>query len=193
MAKVDLWFPTSIYIEEDLISEEENNKLIDHCLSIRKTTPSGGEDWLGQTYTTHGTHDLAKDKIFQPILDLTLYHVHQFANAHNCTGIYQNNYSWMNIAEESAWQEFHTHNGNIFSAVYYASAPEGSGRILFEDPKEPDMFPLKTKVNKNELSFTRIGYNPKPKTLMIFRSYLRHCVEPGTNKEARISIAMNFN
>lgn len=193
MAKIDLWFPTAIYVEENLISEEENNKLIEHCLSIKKTTPSGGDEWVGKTYTTHGTYDLSKDKVFQPILDLTLYHVHQFANAHNCTKSYQSNYSWMNIAEGSSFQEFHAHNGNVFSAVYYANVPEGSGKLVFEDPKEPDMCPLKTKVNRNELSFTRIGYKPNPRSLMIFRSYLRHCVEPGTNEEPRISIALNFS
>jgi uncharacterized protein (TIGR02466 family) len=193
MAKVELWFPTAIYIEENLISEEQNDLLVRHCLDIKNNTDSGGGEWLGKTYNTHGTHDLSKDDIFRPILDLTAYHVHQFANMHNCTGSYENNYAWMNIAEGSAWQEFHTHNGNVFAAVYYAAAPEGAGRILFEDPKEPDMCPLKTKENRNQLSYSRIGYNPKPRSLMIFRAYLRHCVEPGTNKEPRISIAMNFN
>ena len=193
MAKVDLWFPTAVYVEEDLISKEENSKLIEHCLTVKKNTPSGGEEWLGQTYNTHGTHDLAKDEIFQPILELTLYHVHQFAKSHNCNGTYQNNYSWMNIAEQSAFQEFHTHNGNIFSAIYYADIPKGSGRLIFEDPKEPDMLPLKNIETRNELTFTRAWYEPKPRSLIIFRSYLRHGVEPGTNKDPRISIAMNFN
>jgi uncharacterized protein (TIGR02466 family) len=99
----------------------------------------------------------------------------------------------MNISKAGDYQEFHTHNANVFSAVYYVSAPEGSGRILFEDPKEPDMFPLKSIQKKNQLSYTRINYTPTPGLLLIFRSYLRHCVEPGTNTEPRISIALNFS
>ena len=193
MSKVELWFPVAIYTEDNLISEDQNNLLKQHCLAIKENTPSGGSEWMGGTYNTHGTHDLSKDKIFQPVLDLVSYHVHQFAQMHNCISNYENNYSWMNISNGPAWQEFHSHNGNVFSAVYYVSAPEGSGRIVFEDPKEPDMCPLKTKDNRNQLSYSRVGYQPKERTLVIFRSYLRHLVEPGTNVEPRISIAMNFN
>lgn len=193
MSKVELWFPVAIYTEDNLISEDQNDLLKQHCLSIKENTPSGGSEWMGGTYNTHGTHDLSKDKIFQPVLDLVSYHVHQFAQMHNCTAKYENNYSWMNISNGPAWQEFHSHNGNVFSAVYYVSAPEGSGRIVFEDPKEPDMCPLKTKDNRNQLSYSRVGYQPKERTLVIFRSYLRHLVEPGTNVDPRISIAMNFN
>lgn len=193
MSKVELWFPVAIYTEDNLISQEQNNLLKQHCLTIKENTPSGGSEWMGGTYNTHGTHDLSKDAIFQPVLDLVSYHVHQFAQMHNCTSRYENNYSWMNISNGPAWQEFHSHNGNVFSAVYYVSAPEGSGRIVFEDPKEPDMCPLKTKDNRNQLSYSRVGYQPKERTLVIFRSYLRHLVEPGTNVDPRISIAMNFN
>lgn len=192
-SKVELWFPVAVYIQEDLISKEQNELLKQHCLELNKTVPTGGSEWMGGTYNTHGTHDLSTDKIFQPVLDLSAFHVHQFAQMHNCTATYYNNYSWMNLATKNTWQEFHSHNGNVFSAVYYVSVPEGSGRIVFEDPKEPDMCPLKTKNNRNQLSYSRVGYTPKERSLIIFRSYLRHLVEPGTNEIPRISVAMNFN
>lgn len=188
-----MWFPVAIYSEDALLLEAENTKLKDHCLHIQQIMPSGGSEWVGGTYTTHQTHDLSNDIEFQPILDAVTYHVHEFAKMHNCDGVYKNNYAWMNIAKAGAWQEFHTHNANVFSAVYYVNAPDGSGRILFEDPKEPDMFPLKSVHGKNQLSYSRIHYTPRAGTLLIFRSYLRHLVEPGTNTDPRISIAMNFH
>jgi uncharacterized protein (TIGR02466 family) len=193
VAKVELWFPVAIYQADDIVTAEQNARLRAHCLAIQKNTPTGGGEWLGSTYNTHQTHDLSNDAEFQPVLDAVSHHIHEFAKMHNCTGSYKNNYAWMNIAEGTAWQEFHTHNGNVFSAVYYVDAPEGSGKIIFEDPKEPDMFPIKTVNNKNQLSYSRISYTPLPGTLLIFRSYLRHCVAPGTNTDPRISIAMNFN
>lgn len=188
-----MWFPVAIYSAEDIITVEQNNTLREHCLAIQSNTPSGGVEWIGGTYNTHQTHDLHNDLQFQPVLDAVSYHVHQFAKMHNSTGTYTNNYSWMNISKAGDWQEFHTHNANVFSAVYYVSAPEGSGRILFEDPKEPDMFPVKEVQGKNQLSYTRIHYTPKSGLLLIFRSYLRHLVEPGTNIDPRISIALNFS
>ena len=193
MQKIEMWFPVAIYSADDIISQEQNNALRDHCIAIQNKTPSGGAEWLGGTYNTHQTHDLNNDAVFQPVLESISDHVHRFAKMHNCSGIYTNNYAWMNISKAGDWQEFHTHNANIFSAVYYVSAPEGSGRILFEDPKEPDMFPLKSIQGKNQLSYSRIHYTPESGKLLIFRSYVRHLVESGTNTEPRISIALNFS
>jgi uncharacterized protein (TIGR02466 family) len=192
MPKVELWFPVAIYTEEDILTEGELEKIKEHCLTIETSTKTGGEDWVGGTYNTHGTHDLSKDLEFQPLLDKITWHVNQFANMHNSEASYTDNGAWVNIAGEGAWQEFHTHNGNVFSAVFYVAAPEGSGKIVFEDPKEPDMCQLTKIKRKNELSFTRISYTPKPNMLVIFRAYLRHLVEPGKNTEPRISIAVNF-
>lgn len=193
MQKVEMWFPVAIYSAENIITAEQNELLKDHCLSIHKTVPPGGDEWVGGTYNTHQTYDLNVDRQFDPVADAVSYHVHQFAKMHNCNGTYKNNYAWMNVANAGDWQEFHAHNANVFSAVYYVSAPAGSGRIVFEDPKEPDMFPLKSIRGKNQLSFSRINYTPKTGMLLIFRSYLRHLVEPGTNTEPRISIALNFS
>ena len=193
MGKVEMWFPTCIYVEENLINKEENAKLIEHSLGIKDKTPSGGADWLGGTYNTHGTHDLTNDPVFAPLLELVTRHVNEFAAMHNCEGTYKNDSAWLNISDDKAWQEFHTHNGAVFSAVFYMSAPEGSGKIIFESPLEPDMFGLKKIKEKNPLSFTRISYTPEPAKLLIFRSWLRHMVEPGKNTTPRISIAMNFS
>lgn len=193
MQKVEMWFPVAIYSADDIISQEQNDTLRNHCTAIQASAPSGGTEWLGGTYNTHQTYDLCNDVEFKPVLDSVSEHVHRFARMHNCNGSYKTNYAWMNISKAGDWQEFHTHNANIFSAVYYVSAPEGSGRILFEDPKEPDMFPLKSIQGKNQLSYSRIHYKPETGKLLIFRSYLRHLVESGTNTEPRISIALNFS
>lgn len=193
MQKVEMWFPVPIYSAENIITAEQNDKLRAHCLKVQSNTPTGGTEWIGGTYNTHQTHDLHNDVEFQPLLDSVAFHVQQFAKMHGSEADYTNNYSWLNISKAGDWQEFHTHNANIFSAVYYVNAPEGSGRILFEDPKEPDMFPVKNIREKNQLSYTRIHYTPKSGLLLIFRSYLRHLVEPGTNADPRISIALNFS
>jgi uncharacterized protein (TIGR02466 family) len=112
---------------------------------------------------------------------------------HGSTGIFSCDYSWVNIADAGQFQEFHTHNGNTFSLTYYITAPEGSGQIVFEDPKEPDMKPVKNITDRNTLSFIKTGIVPKQGSLIIFRSYLRHLVTPGTNATPRISVSMNFN
>jgi uncharacterized protein (TIGR02466 family) len=192
MPKVEMWFPVAVYQEDNLISQEENTELVNYSLELRKQVPSGGEDWYGDTYNTHGTYDLRKDIKFRPLLNLISMHANNFAKMHNSDASYEISYAWLNINTENTYQELHTHNSAIFSCSYYLSAPPGSGGIVFEDPKEPDMFPLKAIGEKNALSFTRIKYAATERSLLIFRSYLRHMVQPGSNIEPRISIAVNF-
>jgi uncharacterized protein (TIGR02466 family) len=76
--------------------------------------------------------------------------------------------------------------------VYYISAPEGSGKIVFEDPREPDMLPIKNIPSRNDLSYVKVGYEACEGTLLIFRSYLRHMVSLNLNTTPRISVAFNF-
>ena len=189
---IEEWFPVAIYVKEDLVTTEQNYELAKHCLQIKQNTAIGGEGWLGNTYNTLGTHDLYQDKMFQPLVNLITQHVNEFARISGCEGNYTPHTGWFNVADSGSYQEFHAHNANVFSAVYYISAPENSGNIMFEDPKEPDMFPLKDIKYKNKLNITRIKFPARQGLLLIFRSYLRHLVEQGTNTVPRISLALNY-
>lgn len=192
MPKVEMWFPVAIYKEDNLLSSKENKELFDHSLELRKTVPNGGEEWYGETYNTHDTFDLTNDPKFDKLLSLISDHVHNFADMHGSKAEYKITGAWLNINEKGTFQEFHTHNNAIFSCVYWVASPEGSGKLIFEDPKEPDMLQVKKIKEKNPLSFTRIGYAAEESSLLIFRSYLRHMVEPCNNTSPRISIAVNF-
>ena len=193
MGKVELWFPIGIYQERELFSSDQNNQWAEYALSIKDKIPSQSNGWQGNTYTTHAAEYVLKtDPVFAPLINKITEHVNYFAKQHGDQSNYSCQHAWLNIADEGNSQEFHTHNGSIFSLAYYITAPEGSGRIIFEDPKEPDMMPLKGIGTTNDLSFTRIGYAPEQGFLLIFRSYMRHMVESGFNKTPRISISMNF-
>lgn len=193
MAKIETWFPCSIYYDNDVFSLEQNKKWETYCLNLEQQHESGGDAWYGDTYTSLNQYDLRRDPIFQPLVEEVLKRVHEFAREFNCTGDYNCKTAWFNVNRENTFQEFHTHAGGIFSAIYYVSAPEGSGSVVFEDPKEPDMLPLKGVGRRNELSYIVTKYPPATGKLIIFRSYMRHLVESGTNTDPRISIALNFN
>lgn len=193
MAECLTWFPVSIYQQENLLNKEQNFNLKTHSLDMRSKVKSGGTEWLGNTYTTLNTFDLKTDIKFKFLIDLMHSHVKQYAKLH---GAEDSNYeatgAWLNINDKGTFQEFHTHNDAIFSCVYWVAAPEGSGDLIFEDPKEPDMLRIKNVTNLNPLSFTRINYKAQEGALLIFRSYLRHMVEPCNNSQPRISVAVNF-
>jgi uncharacterized protein (TIGR02466 family) len=87
---------------------------------------------------------------------------------------------WGNISSFTNFNSIHTHHTNIkkLSGVLYLQTPSNSGDIIFHNPLD-----------------LSIAFNvkPKPKTLIIFPSYLPHFVEPNLSQEDRISIAFNFN
>ena len=193
MARIEKWFPTTIYQETDLFSSNQNQQWRDYALEIQRTVVTGGDEWEGQTYTTHNTsYNVRDDKTFKPLLDAVSFHVNQYVKLHNSTRVYACESAWLNISTENNFQEMHTHNESTISAVYYIAAPTGSGKLVFEDPREPDMLPIKDIPNRNELSYIKVGYEPQVGQLLIFRSYLRHMVTLNTNKLPRISIAFNF-
>ena len=156
MAKVETWFPVAIYQEMDLFSHEQNLLWKKHALSIENKIASGGDEWEGGTYTTHSTsYELSNDPVFAPLIDSITSHVNNFAVLHNSDFNYRCLGSWLNISTKENFQEFHTHNDSTISAVYYVSASENSGKIVFEDPKEPDMLPLRNINDRNHLSFIK--------------------------------------
>lgn len=193
MPIIEKWFPTVIYQETDLFNKEQNDIWIARSLEIQSNTPSGGDEWEGNTYTTHGsTYNIIKDPLFGPLVDMVSNHVYHYVKLHNSKKEYFCESAWLNISTDRSFQEMHTHNESTISAVYYISAPPGSGKLVFEDPREPDMLPIKDIPVRNDLSYVKVGYQPSAGTLIIFRSYLRHMVTLGTNSEPRISVAFNF-
>jgi uncharacterized protein (TIGR02466 family) len=193
MAKIEKWFPTTIYQESNLFDDLQNQKWINRALEIQQTISGGGDEWEGKTYTTHNTtYNVLKDIEFKSLVDAVTYHVAQYVKLHNSIRTYTCESAWLNISTENNFQEMHTHNESTISAVYYIAAPTGSGKIVFEDPREPDMLPIKDIANRNEFSYIKVGYTPIPGQLLIFRSYLRHMVTLNENKLPRISVAFNF-
>ena len=193
MAEVELWFPVAIYHELDLFPSDRNKQWKDYAFTLKEKYPSGSDGWVGDVYTTHGTYDIVKDENFKDLIDEITKHVNNFARSFNCQKEFMCNSAWLNINDKDHFQEYHHHAGQLFSAVYYIEAPEGSGNLVFEDPKEPDMFPLPNITEKNSLSFQTCDHTPITGKLIIFRSYMRHLVEKGTNTTPRVSVACNFN
>lgn len=192
MAELNLWFPVSIYTEKNVLTQEEHQHLINHVDKIKKDIPSGGKDWFGSIYTSFETYDIRQDIEFNNLLHNINLHVQDYAKMHNSVYNYQCQQAWFNESVGNQFQEFHTHASNVISAVYYLRAPEGSGDIVFKDPKQPDMNPLKNITELNDLNFASTSFEPIENSLIIFRSYLPHMVKPGKNKIGRISVACNY-
>ena len=100
---------------------------------------------------------------------------------------------WVNLLKPGGHHTGHIHPHSIVSGTFYVEAPKGSGAIRFEDPRLPMMMaaPLRSDDAPEELR-AFVSVEPRPGLLLMWESWLRHEVLPGTTKSDRLSISFNF-
>ena len=100
---------------------------------------------------------------------------------------------WVNLLKPGGHHSAHIHPHSILSGTFYVEVPNGSGPIRFEDPRLPMMMaaPVRREDAPEELRlFATIA--PEPGLVLMWESWLRHEVLPGTAKSDRLSISFNF-
>jgi uncharacterized protein (TIGR02466 family) len=71
--------------------------------------------------------------------------------------------------------------------------PKGSGAIRFEDPRLQLMMSAPTRRNDaSEELQPFVAFEPRAGLLLLWESWLRHEVLPGTGRGERLSISFNF-
>jgi uncharacterized protein (TIGR02466 family) len=93
---------------------------------------------------------------------------------------------WVNLLKSSGHHSGHIHPHSIISGTLYVEVPKGSGPIRFEDPRLPLMMAAAPRPD------TFIAIEPRPGLLLLWESWLRHEVLPGTGRGERLSISFNF-
>jgi len=93
---------------------------------------------------------------------------------------------WANLLKSGGHHSGHIHPHSIISGTFYVEVPAGSGAIRFEDPRLPLMMAAPQRPD----SF--VSVEPRPGLLLMWESWLRHEVLPGTRKGERLSISFNF-
>jgi uncharacterized protein (TIGR02466 family) len=93
---------------------------------------------------------------------------------------------WANLLKSSGQHSGHIHPHSILSGTFYVEVPAGSGAIRFEDPRLPLMMAAPSRAD------TFVSVQPRPGLLLMWESWLRHEVLPGSGKGERLSISFNF-
>ena len=93
---------------------------------------------------------------------------------------------WVNSLKSSGHHSGHIHPHSIISGTLYVEVPRGSGLIRFEDPRLPLMMAAPPRAD------TFVTVEPRPGLLLLWESWLRHEVLPGTGRGERLSISFNF-
>ena len=93
---------------------------------------------------------------------------------------------WVNLLKASGHHSGHIHPNSLISGTFYVEVPAGSGPIRFEDPRLPMMMA----AGPRQDAFVTVA--PRPGLLLLWESWLRHEVLPGTGRGERLSISFNF-
>jgi len=100
---------------------------------------------------------------------------------------------WVNLLKPGGHHTGHIHPHSIVSGTFYVEAPKGSGAIRFEDPRLPMMMAAPTRqADAPDDLQPFVTVEPRPGLLLLFESWLRHEVLPGTGRGERLSISFNF-
>jgi len=187
-----LWFPTAILDVEYPQHDELKHALEPLVLAHVGKNPTT-QDWIGNVPNSFNLWNPLNtdDGPVQAFAHWVEEQTNELAFKMGSMDQFMIGEAWANVYGLGDFQESHYHPGWHFSAVYFLTAPEGSGSLKFESPLLPDMLPLDT-MTHNELSNQSASYTPLEGSLVVFRSSLRHGVYPNQSKLPRISLAMNL-
>jgi uncharacterized protein (TIGR02466 family) len=194
-------FVTHLYQAEIPRAAALNNVLAKTCLSIA-AEDTAGQRWAREHdyrgYTSYASLDdlPTRASVFADLVSHLDAHARRFAKALD----YDVNLKrlrldslWINVMEKGGQHAAHIHPHSAISGTYYVSVPKGAAAIRFEDPRLSMMMaapPKKEKAARENRTFVSIS--PKPGTLLLWESFLRHDVPPNNARGQRVSISFNY-
>ena len=204
MASIETLFATRIYRAE-IAARAPGKRLLaelrDACISIAMDD-AAGQVWCEANgykgYTSYASlDDLAwRAPAFSDLTEAINPHVADFAKASDMDLGKRRLVAdsvWINVLEPGGYHASHIHPHSVVSGTFYVEVPDGASAIRFEDPRLAMMMaapPRRARAARDAMSFVSVA--PKPGTLLLWESWLRHEVPLNAAKTERISISFNY-
>ncbi len=191
-------FVTRLYEAE--IGDERLLAELAHSIRSLAADDEAGRRWSKERryagYTSYASlNDLPKrDPAFAELAKLLTRHARTFARELAWDVKPKLDSLWVNLLKTSGHHSGHIHPHSILSGTLYVEVAPGSGAIRFEDPRLSLMMaaPTRAKDAPEELR-PFVTVRPRPGLLLLWESWLRHEVLPGTGRGERLSISFNFS
>jgi len=185
-------FATKLYEAE--IGDEVLLAELAHSIRTLATDDQAGRSWSHQHryagYTSYASlNDLPRrDPAFADLAKLLNRHAAKFAQecAFELARKPKLDSLWANLLKAGGHHSGHIHPHSLVSGTFYVEAAAGSGAIRFEDPRLPLMMAAPPRAE------TFLSIEPRPGLLLMWESWLRHEVLPGTGRGERLSMSFNF-
>ena len=186
----ELWFPTPIWFDHLEISNL--NEIEQYCLQKEKTEPT---DCYSNVNGWQKEFDL-NDVVFLELQSKIDEKIEEIAEEYNIKSSIsvKRQLSWMNVNRKGSYNHVHIHPRKFLSAVFYVTAPENCGEIVFEDSRlqRSSHEPSNWFSEMNPLTFHSTGYIPEVGKLVVFPSWVKHYVTQSLSDEPRISLAFDY-
>ena len=201
MNHIQQLFPTLLYRAEMPESEKLNTQIENAALELADAD-GRGQRWCEAHgyagYTSFATMpNLAEEHpLFRRLVKQIDKHALEFSKALHwdirggkpiCDSL------WVNVLAEGGSHTSHIHTNSVLSGTYYVCVPQGAGPIVYEDPRHPFMMaaPLRLASAPREQQ-AHISELPKPGSLLLWESWLRHEVPMNKAEGLRISVSFNY-
>jgi uncharacterized protein (TIGR02466 family) len=192
-------FTTTLY--ESVLRDDQLLDQLAHSIRSLAQDDEAGRRWSKEHrysgYTSYGSlNDLPKrDPTFAELAKLLARHAAKFADECGLELARKPKLDslWVNLLKAGGHHSGHIHPHSIISGTLYVEVPLGSGAIRFEDPRLPLMMaaPPRQKHAPEELQ-PFVTVEPRAGLLLMWESWLRHEVLPGSGRGERLSISFNF-
>ena len=183
-------FVTRLYEAE--LGDAEMLADLAHSIRSLARDDAAGRQWSRRHnypgFTSYASlNDLPRrDPAFADLAKLLNRHAREFAADLGWSAKPKLDSLWVNLLRGGGHHSAHIHPHSILSGSLYVEAPKGAGAIRFEDPRLPLMMAAPTRPE------TFVSVEPRPGLLLLWESWLRHEVLPGSGKGERLSISFNF-
>jgi len=192
-------FVTRLY--EALLDDEPLLDELAHSIRSLAADDEAGRRWSRDKgykgYTSYASlNDLPRrDPAFADLQKLLVRHASTFADelAFDLSRKPKLDSLWVNLLKPGGHHSAHIHPHSILSGTLYVEVPDGGGPIRYEDPRLPMMMasPVRREDAPDELR-PFVAVEPRRGLLLMWESWLRHEVLPGTARQDRLSISFNF-
>ena len=185
-------FPTELWEEENkTIDNEALGKII---LEMAEEEPTIDRSNIGGWHSHTGlTDDYRFSNVVNFVVE-TFRHVF-LENNYKAEMSFRIAGMWAIVNRQQHFNRTHIHDGCDWSFAYYVKAPEGSGGIVWEDPRvRKEMRPSSYLVRNfnNPTSHDIYQKIPSDGKLFIFPAWLMHFVNPNLSDKPRICISGNI-
>ena len=186
----ELYFPTPVYVQ-DVGTPELNAHLEQNIINWSKTDKGVVRTNMNGWHSQTNMHEKPEYKALVDLLFSAQAHIYKEELLDNEPHLGN---MWANINPPGGFNRPHTHPNSLWSGVYYVKAPKNSGHLKIEDPKPCSLIsrPRRKQGDLPMHLWNEVHFQPVAGRLIMFPSWLNHCVDPNQSNDIRISVSFNF-